>query len=433
MKNSLLERVFKLTESGTSPGREVLAGFVSYFTIVYIAVVNGLILSEGGIPMEGAILATVLLSAVSCILVGFWSNVPIILVPGMGLNAFFSYTMVHSMGLSWQSALGVVFVSGLIFTFLSFSRFSILLSESIPDSLKEAITVGLGLFLILLGLEKGGIVVKGEATILALGDFSQPQVIASILTVLVAFILFIRNVRGNFLITIIAGCGIAYGLGTLDLSQLSFQQSDFKAYGEVFGAFSFEQAAGVPFWTAVFSLTMVLVFENIGLVHGHVNSIKKPELYQKAFQSTGLSVLLSGIFGSSPTVASVETAAGVASGGRTGLTAITTGVLFAASIFFIPLIKIIPDSAIAPILIIIGILMLQNIKNLELKDFSEAIPAFLTITLIPFTYSIADGMAIGFIVYPLLKITLGKGKDVSIIMYIIAGLFLANFFVNIMG
>ncbi|RFU66420.1 NCS2 family permease [Peribacillus saganii] len=433
MKNSLLERVFRLKDSGTSLGREVLAGFVSYFTILYIVAVNSLILSEGGLPLDGAILATILLSAVSCILVGVWSNVPIILVPGMGLNAFFSYTMVQSMGLSWQSALGVVFVSGLIFTVLSFSRLTKVLSDAIPASLKEAITVGLGLFLILLGLEKGGIVVQGEAAILALGDFSQPQVMASILTIIIAFVLFSRNISGNFLITIVAGCVIAFMFGTLDLSQLTFQQADFKAYGEVFAAFSFEQAASLPFWTAVFSLTMVLVFENIGLVHGHVNSIKKPELFQKAFQATGLSVLLSGVFGSSPTVATVETAAGVASGGRTGLTTVTTGILFLLSIFFIPLIKVIPDSAIAPILIIIGILMLQHIKHLELKDISDAIPAFLTITLIPFTYSIPDGMAMGFIMYPILKITLGKAKEVSIIMYIIAGLFLTNFLVHIMG
>ncbi|CAH0347303.1 NCS2 family permease [Bacillus sp. CECT 9360] len=433
MKQSIFEKIFQLSESGTTVKREILAGSVSYFTIVYIIVVNSMILAEAGIPLDGAIIATILLSAVSCLLMGFWANVPIILVPGMGINALFAYTMVGSMGLSWQAALAAVFVSGLIFVFVAFSPFSKVLSDSIPNSLKEGITVGLGLFLMFLGLEKGGLITKGETSMIALGNLGNPDVIVTVLTLLIALVLFIRNIQGSFLITIIAGCTIAFLFGTIDFSELSFGGMDPGAYKEVFFSMSFMELGKFEFWIAVFSLTMVIIFENIGLVHGHVNSIKRPERYQKAFRATGVSVLLSGVFGSSPTVATVETAAGVASGGRTGFTSVVTGLLFLLSMLFIPVIKIIPDSAIAPILIIIGILMLENIKHLDFSDLSESIPAIMIIAMIPFTYSIADGMAVGFVLYPFLKVMLGKAKQVSIVMYAIAALFLVYFVFQVLG
>ncbi|PLT35003.1 NCS2 family permease [Bacillus sp. V5-8f] len=433
MYKSFFKRIFQLSENGTTIRREVLAGFVSYFTIVYIIAVNSLILSEAGMPMDGAIFATILLSAVSCILIGLWANVPIILVPGMGINAFFSYTMVESMGMSWQAALAAVFVTGLIFLIVAFSPFSSILSDAIPVSLKEAITVGLGLFLMLLGLEKGRLITKGETSIITFGDLGDPYVVVSVLTLVIALVLFVRNIQGSFLITIVLGCIIAALFGTIDFSGFEWGGLDFASYQKVFLSMSFLEMGKFEFWIAVFSLAMVIIFENIGLVHGHVASINHPERYQKAFRATGVSVLLSGIFGSSPTVATVETAAGVASGGRTGFTSVITGLLFILSILFIPVIKMIPDSAIAPILIIIGILMLQNIKHLDFDDLSESIPAIMVIAMIPFTYSIADGMAIGFILYPVLKLMLGKGKQVSVVLYIISALFLAYFVFRAIG
>jgi AGZA family xanthine/uracil permease-like MFS transporter len=364
---------------------------------------------------------------------GFWANVPILLVPGMGINALFSYTMVQSMGLSWQEALAVVFISGLIFVFVAFSRFAKTLSELIPHSLKEAITVGLGLFLMLIGLEKGGIVEKGTNSIIAMGELGDPQVLATILTFLLAIILFMRNVPGNFLITVVAGTLIAWAFGLINVQSTEEKPFALSDYMEVFGSMSFDNLLSVTFWIAIFSLTMVLVFENIGLVHGHVGFINRPEQFKRAFQATSVSALLSGIFGTSPTVATVESAASMAAGGRTGLTAVTTGFLFMLSAFFIPVIKLIPNSAIAPILIIIGGLMLQNIRNLDLKDMSESFPAIFIIAMIPFTYSIADGIAIGFILYPILKISIGKAKEVSFALYVIAALFLFNFVFHVIS
>jgi AGZA family xanthine/uracil permease-like MFS transporter len=231
----------------------------------------------------------------------------------------------------------------------------------------------------------------------------------------------------------VAGTVIASFFGLIDMSAMSGSSIDASEAFAVFGALSFDGILSMGFWIAVFSLTMVIVFENIGTVQGQVSFVERPEKFGRAFQATSVSAMASGIFGTSPTIASAESAAAMAAGGRTGLTAVTTGLLFMASVFFIPVIKLIPDSAIAPILIIVGGLMVQNIRNLDMKDMSESFPALLIVALIPFTYSIADGIAIGFILYPILKVAIGKWREVSMTLYIIAGLFLMNFVFHVIG
>jgi AGZA family xanthine/uracil permease-like MFS transporter len=422
---------FDLPGHETTLKREMMAGMISFFTIVYIIAVNGTILAEAGIPIEAGIIATILTCVVGCWLMGFWANAPIILVPGMGINAMFTYTLVHSMGLTWQEALGVVVISGVIVTVISFTKLSQLLLEAIPNSLKHAITVGLGLFLTLIGLEKGGLVTKGDNSLLALGDVTSPYVIATILSVILAVILFMRNVPANFLISMIVGTGIAAALGVVSFSDAGGNALPLDTYASLFGAVTFAKIGEFTFLVAVFSLTMVLLFENIGLINGHLSMIKRPEKFKRSFQANGISVLTSGLFGTSPTVSTVESAAGIAAGGRTGVTAIVTGSLFLLSIFAIPFIKIIPGSAIAPILIIIGVLMLQSVKQIDFQDLSEGFPAFLVIVMIPFSYSIADGIAFGFIAYPLVKLALGKAKEVSAPLYIIAALFFLTFLTNV--
>lgn len=433
MKKNWFNQLFQIEQNKTTIKREILAGMISFFTTVYIIAVNSLILSEAGIPLEAAIMATIIASVAGCLIVGLWANVPIILVPGMGINALFSYTFVQSMGMSWQEALAVVFVSGIIFMFVAFTRFSKMISEAIPKSLKESITVGIGLFLMLIGLEKGGIVEKGTNSIISLGELGEPQVLATVLTFLIAITLFIRNTPGNFLITVMTGTFIAWLFGLIDSKQTEEKIFSLSDYSEVFGAMSFDHILSLAFWIAVFSLTMVLVFENIGLVSSQVSFINRSEKFMRAFQANSISAMLSGLFGTSPTVSAVESTAGMSAGGRTGLTAITTGFLFLLSAFFIPIIKLIPNSAIAPILMIIGGLMLQNIRHLDFKDLSESFPALFTIAMIPFTYSIADGIAVGFILYPLLKIAVGKAREVSLALYVIAGLFLFNFVFQVLS
>jgi adenine/guanine/hypoxanthine permease len=427
LKGRISER-FQLTSHQTTIKQELTAGTVSFFTIVYIIAVNAAILSDAGIPLEAAIFATVLTSVTGCFIVGFWSNAPITLVPGMGVNALFAYTFVQSMGLTWQEALAAVFVSGILFSVISFTNLSNMISKAIPSSLKEAITVGIGLFLTFIGLQKGGLIQPSESTYITIGDLSNPIAITTLITLFITLILFIRNVKGHFLISMVSGTVIAFVMGMVKTDQLKGMNISFSV--DVIGSMSFEKIMSLPFWMAVFSLTMVLVFENIGLIHGHLNMSGHPEKFKRALQANALSAITSGFFGSSPTVSTVESAAGIAAGGRTGLSAITTGILFGFSLLFVPFLKIIPDSAIAPILIVVGGLMIQNIKSINLQDFSEGFPAFLVIALIPLTYSIAEGIAFGFIAYPILKIAIGKAKEVPLPLYFIASLFFINFILH---
>jgi AGZA family xanthine/uracil permease-like MFS transporter len=426
--NRLKEGVFPVAVR-----REILAGVVSFVTIVYIIAVNASILEDAGIPLEAGIIGTALTSFVGCLLMGYFAKTPIILVPGMGINALFTYTIVQTMGLSWQEALGAVFMAGIMFAAIAFTPLAKIISAAVPDSLKEATTVGIGLFLTFIGLQKGGIVVANEKTLLALGDFGSPSTLLTMTTLIIALILFIRNIPANFLISIVAGMLLAITFGQVNLSDaLNSGHFSMQAYWPVLGGLSFEKIASVTFWIAAFTLALVSVFENIGMIHGHLGMTGEPEKFDRSLQVNAISVITAGLFGTSPTVSTVESAAGIATGGRSGLTAITTGILFLISIFCIPVIKLIPDSAIAPILIIVGGLMITGIKRIHFEQFSEGFPAFLTIALIPLTYSIVDGMAFGFISYLVLKVSMGKAKEVSLPLYIVAGLFLINFVLHAM-
>ncbi|TCZ80216.1 NCS2 family permease [Paenibacillus albiflavus] len=429
------EQVNRLKESGLrfNVKRELLAGIISFFTIVYIIAVNSSILEDAGIPLEAGIIATALASFVGCLLMGLWAKTPIIVVPGMGINALFTYTVVQSMGLTWQEALGAVFVSGVLFVVIAFTPLAQTISRAIPDSLKEATTIGIGLFLAFIGMQKGGIVVASEKTFVALGDFASTSTLLTLLTLLIALILFIRNVPGNFLITIAVGTLLAIGFGQVSLSETSGSHASLQSYLEVFGALSFGNITSVAFWIASFTLTLVIVFENIGLIHGHLNMVGKPDKFNRSLQANAISVVTTSIFGTSPTVATVESAAGITAGGRGGLTAITTGILFLISIFCIPIIKLIPDSAVSPILIIVGGLMIAGIQRINFSDASEGIPAFLIVASIPLTYSIVDGMGFGFIAYVVMKLAQGKTKEVSFPLYLIAGLFLVNFVFHVIN
>ncbi|CAM3055702.1 NCS2 family permease [Paenibacillus sediminis] len=413
--------------------KELLAGAISYFTIVYIVAINSTILADAGIPVEAGIIATILASFAGCLIMGFGANVPILLVPGMGINALFAYTLVHSMGLTWQEALAAVAVSGVLFAIVAFTSLSDMLIRAIPNSLKEAITVGIGLFLTFIGLQKGGIVVASERTFVTLGDIGSPEVLLTLATLLITLLLFIRNVPGGFLISVLLGTLLAGIFGQLHADNAGVSHFSIASYTHVFGHLSFGNMTSVTFWIAGFSMALVMVFESIGLIHGHLQMANQPAKFSRAMRASSISVITSGLFGTSPTVPAVESAAGITAGGKTGLTVVTTGILFLASLMFIPWIKLIPGSAIAPILIIIGGLMIQSVKNIDLQDFSEGFPAFLVIALIPLTYSIVDGMAFGFIVYPFMKIVLGRAKEVSIPLYCIAALFLMNFILHALG
>ncbi|MGY0691515.1 NCS2 family permease [Virgibacillus sp. FSP13] len=408
---------------------ELLAGLIGYLTTVYIVVVNGSILSEAGISLESGMTATILASFVGTLLMGFFTKLPLIIIPGMGINALFAYSIIEGTGLTFQEGLAVVLIASIIFLITAFSRLGLLLKEAIPESLKHAITVGLGFFLILIGLEKSQLVVSGEHTIIALGDFTSPTVIVSLLTLFLAIFLFIKNIPANFLFTMVGGTILAYFFGILD----STTNTATINVDEIIFIPAFTAVGEFSFWLAVFPLAMILIFENMGLLNGQLQMLKRDNSYKKAYQVTAFSALASGFLGTSPTVSAAENAAVIASNGKTGKAAITASVLFLATIFIIPWISMIPNTAISPILIIVGVLMAQNIRHISLDDLSEALPAFLITVMIPFTYSIADGMAFGFIAYPIVKLALGKQRELSTALVIISSLFLFDFVMKIIG
>lgn len=423
-----MKNFFKLQEHNVTVKSETLAALTSFFAAVYIIIVNASILSDGGIPMEPLIVATVLSSVVGCLLVAFITNAPLIIMPGMGINALFTYTIINTLGLNFYEALGVVFVSGILFVIIALTPLSKVLIESIPHNLKDAITVGIGLFITFIGLQKSKIIVTDNSTLLKLGSITSPEVLAFIVIMILTIVLFLKNVPGSFLISIILGTIISIGFGIVDLSNLSYSMPDFNAYKDIFFHLDFSAIGNIKFWIGSFSLTLVLVFENIGLLHSQVSGmLNSPEKASKALVAVSLSTIVCAFCGSSPSVSTVEGSAGITAGGKTGLTSVITGLLFLVSIFFIPLISIIPDAALAPILIIIGCLMAKNLKNLNFDDLDELFPSFITIILIPFTYSIIDGIAFGFILYPLCKLCCKKGKEVSVPMYITSLIFLTYF------
>jgi adenine/guanine/hypoxanthine permease len=423
-------RRFDLAGHGTTLRTEGMAGLSNFFTVLYIVAVNAAILADSGIPLEAGILATVLTCFVGCLLMGLWANAPVVLVPGMGVNAFFAYTIVRSMGLSWQEALAAVLLSGLVFAVAAFTRLGGVLSEAVPQSLKEAITVGIGLFLTFIGLQKGGLIAANQTTYVALGQLGSPQALVTLLTLLVVLFLHIRQVRGGFLIGILFGTALAALFGLVDWSGAQQVNYSLAGYAHVLGAVSFAGIGSLAFWAATFSLAMVVVFETMGTLHGF---LERPEKTGRGYQASAVSAMLAGVFGTSPTIVAVESAAGLAAGGKTGLTAVTTGVLFLLSLLFLPFIKLIPASAIAPVLIVIGGLMITNVQKIPFHDFSEWFPAFLVIALIPLTYSIADGIAFGFLAYPVLKIALGRSREVATPLFVIAGLFLVTFVLHAVG
>lgn len=413
---------FKLKEKQTSVKQEMIAGATSFFALSYIIIVNPLILAEAGIPAELSVFGTILVSAIGSILMGLWGNAPLVLTPGMGVNAFFTYTIVGSMGLSWQQALAVVFVSSLIFIGVGYTSISKMLVDAIPDSLKHGITAGIGLFLVVIGLENGGILVDGGAnSFIALGDLSQPIVLIAVIGIFLSGVLYLRNVPGSFFIGIAVITIISLITGFHEVGDSSFSLSNLTEFPAIVGAFDFSVLFSIPFILAVFSLTMILIFESIGLFEGMLEDKTR---FTSAFRVSGIMTLVSSLFGTSPTIPAAESASGIKAGGKTGLTAVTAGVLFLLSLVFTPLLSYIPNAALSPVIVITGAIMMENLKHIPFDDFSEWFPAFLIIVMIPLTSSIVDGLAFGFVAYPIFKLAKGEFFAVKKAMHVVSFLFL---------
>lgn len=433
--SGFLEKIFKLSERNTNVRTEILAGITSFMTMSYIIFVNPIILNDAGIPLEAALAATIYASVFCTILMALWANFPVAVAPGMGLNAFFAYTVVLGEGLSWQTALGAVFISGVVFFILTVTGVRQKIVDGVPAVLKSAIGVGIGIFIAFIGLKNAQLVVANESTFVSLGNITDAGPLLAIFGLLAAALLMAKRVKGALLISIIATSILAMIVGFIpfpksfsDVASLSL-----PSLSETFFAMDIMGAIKYGVISIIFSFTIVELFDNlatlIGLSKkaGLTDEKGKIQNLDRALQADAIGTMASASLGSTALNAYVENATGISEGGRTGLTALTVGILFFLSLIFAPLVYFIPSVATAPILILVGALMLSEIKHISFDDFTDVIPVFLTIVLMPLTFSIAQGLAFGFISYTVLKLLTGKRNQIHWIMYFVSIAFIINF------
>ena len=436
----MFEKLFGLKKNGTNIRTELDAGLATFMTMAYIIFVNPLILGDAGMDKAAVTAATCIAAAVGTLVMGFLANYPIALAPGMGLNAYFAYTAVpyiakkiQVMGIAgehepWQIALAAVFVSGIVFLILTFLKVREMIVNGIPDSIKHATAVGIGLFIAFIGLKYAGIIVSNPATFVGLGSFTNVTTVIAVAGLLFTAILMSRRVKGAILLGIL----LTTLLGVIFAGVRVTSVFSAPAMGATFFTMDFAGLFKIGILDIIFVFLFVDMFDTIGTLigvgeqGGFMKDGKLPRV-NKALTADAVGTTFGAMTGTSTVTSYIESAAGVAEGGRTGLSSVFVGLFFLAALFFTPLVTAIPQYATAPALIIVGALMTKNVTKIKWDDMTEMIPAFLTLIAIPLTYSIANGIAIGFISYPLIKLFTGKGKEVSILVYILALLFVARY------
>ena len=434
---SFLEKTFQLRERGTSVQTEVLAGATTFLTMAYIVLVNPAILSTTGMPLAGVAAATCLAAGIGCLLMGFLANYPIALAPGMGLNAYFAFTVVGAMGVPWQTALGLVFISGVLFFLLTLAGVRQLIVSAIPRALFSAIAAGIGLFIAFIGLRGAGLVVANPATLVSLGDIHASTTLLALLGLAILSILMVLKVRGAIFIGIVATAilGWVLGLATWNPQPYSLEEMTGTALKlDIPGAFGVGGGTlGLALLEILFVFLFVDLFDNVGTL---VAVSKKaglmrpdgtiPRLNRILFADAGATVAGS-LAGTSTVVSYIESASGVSAGGRTGLTAVITGLLFLATLFVAPWAQVIPAAATAPALILVGGMMMGPLTEIDWDDPVAAIPAFLTLVTIPLTFSIANGLAFDVIAYAVMKLASPRIRRADWLLFALAALFLARF------
>ena len=426
----MLEKFFNLKANNTSLKKEILAGITTFVTMSYIIFVNPQMMAESGMDYGASFVGTCIAASLACFLMGLYANWPVGLAPGMGLNAFFTYTVVGGMGYPWEIALGAVFWSGILFTIMSITPLRKWMLEGIPLNLRIAMGSGVGLFIGLIGLKSGGIISGNDATLLSLGDLSKESTLLSILGFLIITILSLRKISGSIIIGILTITSIAIFSGLIKFKGIiSLPPDPFPVFLklDIIGAFD------VAMISVIISFLFVNFFDTTGTLLGVANRaklIKKTGEIQnldKAIKADSTSSIFGSFFGCAPVTSYVESSAGIEIGGRTGLTAIVTGIAFFLSIFLSPLSEMVPPYATAGVLIYVAILMMSDVERLDWSDFSEIIPSLIIIIMIPLTFSIANGIAIGFITYTLIKLTTNKHKEISSSAWFLTLIFIAKF------
>lgn len=429
-----LDNYFHLREAGTSVRTELTAGMTTFMTMAYILAVNPVILGSCGMDASSVFAATATSAVIATLIMAFYANLPVALAPGMGLNAFFAFSVVLGMKHSWQFALTAVFIEGLIFILLTLTNLREAILDSLPVMLKKAISAGIGLFIAFIGLQGSGIVVKNEATVVALGSVTTPTAIVTLLGLFIASMLLIYRVRGALLISILASTLIGIPFGVTDLAHFDAARLfSVPSLAPTFCQFEWEHILIGDMLVVVLTFLFVDIFDTVGTLvgvatkgnlldeNGHLPSVKQ------AFMADAIGTCVGAVLGTSTVTSFVESSAGVAEGGRTGLTSLTTAAFFILALFFSPIFLLVPGAATAPALILVGLAMLSPIVDINLNDYVEAVPAYLTILIMPLTYSIANGIAFGFIAYVLLATCSGHSKEISIPSYIVAVLFILKF------
>jgi len=425
----MLNRLFKLDENGSDIRTEVLAGLTTFLTMAYIIFVNPTILADAGMPKDAVFVATCLAAALGSLIMGLYANYPIGMAPGMGLNAYFAYAVVLGMGIPWQQALGAVFVSGCLFVLVSVLGLREMIVKGIPPSLRTGITVGIGLFLALIALKSAGIVSAHPATMVTAGDLRQPAALMAIAGFLLIVTLDRLKVRGAILI----------GIVTVTLLSFVFGDNQFRglvalppSLAPTFLQLDVQGALSTGFMNVVLVFFLVELFDATGTLMGVANRAGllvegKMERLNKALLADSGAIVAGAALGTSSTTAYIESAAGVQAGGRTGLTAVVVALLFLACLFIAPLAGAVPAYATAPALLFVACLMLRELGEIDWAETTESIPAAITALVIPFTYSIAHGIAFGFITYAALKLLTGRARAVAPVIWLIAAAFLLKF------
>ena len=426
----MLDNVFKLNINGTNIKKEILAGFTTFITMSYIIFVNPQIMSTTGMDFGAVFVGTCLAASIACFIMGFVANWPVGLAPGMGLNAFFTYSVVGEMGYSWETALGAVFLSGILFFIMSATPLRKWMIDSIPTNLRIAMASGVGFFIGFIGLKNGGIIVSNNATFLSLGDFSNIETLLSALGFLLIAILTIRNIKGSIIISILAVTLLSLTFGLVEFNGIiSYPPS----LSPVFLHLDIIGAIDITMISIIASFLFVNLFDTTGTLFGvatRANFIDEKgniSNLDKALKCDSSTSIIGTFFGCAPVTSYVESSSGIEAGGRTGLTAITIGFLFLFSIFLSPLASIVPIYATSGALIYVSLLILSGVQNLDWEDLSELIPSLIIIVMIPLTFSIADGISLGFIAFIVMKIASGDIKSISSGAWFLTVIFVSKF------
>jgi AGZA family xanthine/uracil permease-like MFS transporter len=432
----MLERLFGLKAQGTDVRTEVLAGVTTFMTMAYIVVVNPAILGEAGMPVAAVAAATCLAAGFGSILMGLIANYPLALAPGMGLNAYFTYTVVKGMGVPWETALGCVFLSGVAFLVLTLVGVRQMIVAAIPTPLFSAVAAGVGLFIAFIGLKEAGIIVASPATTVALGDLTTPTAAVAILGLVLIAVLQAWRVKGAILIGILLAAAAGWALGLAKIAPGTSSLADLTATAfklDVAGAFHLKGGMALAMLEIIFVFLFVDLFDNVGTL---VAVTKKAGLQapdgsiprlNRILLADSAATMAGAVAGTSTVTSYIESAAGVTAGGRTGLTAVVVGLLFLVTLFFAPLVQAIPAAATAPALILVGALMVGSLVDVDWADPTVAIPAFLTLITIPLTFSIANGLAFGITSYAVLRLLTGKIGKSDWLLLVLAALFVVRF------